>query len=163
MIVIADTTPLISLLKIGKLWLLESLFREILIPQAVYEELTSNSRFYDEALQVENCAFIRRVKVGNIDSVRLLQRAVGIDKGESEAIVYTDECHADLLLVDEAKARQVAKQMGLKIMGTIGILLAAYEKGIIQKEDMLECIDVMRKTGRHISESLYQQLMKTLR
>jgi len=58
MIVISDTTPLISLLKIGKLDLLEGLFHEILIPQAVYEELTSNPRFYDEALQVKNCGFI---------------------------------------------------------------------------------------------------------
>ena len=162
MIVISDTTPLISLLKIGKLGLLERLFHEILIPQAVYEELTSNPRFYDEALQIRNCDFIRQVKVGNIDSVILLQRAAGIDRGESEAIIYTDEYHADLLLMDEAKARLVAKQMGLKIMGTIGVLLAAYDKGFIQKEDVLACIEVMRKTGRHISELLYKQLVEKL-
>lgn len=159
MIVISDTTPLISLLKIGKLGLLESLFHEILIPQAVYEELTSNPKFYEEALQVENCGFIRQVRVGNAESVRLLQMAVGIDRGESEAIVYTDEHHADLLLMDEVKARLVAKQMGLKIMGTMGILLTAYDKRLVQKEEVLACIDIMRKTGRHISESLYKQLL----
>lgn len=163
MIVISDTTPLISLLKIGKLELLESLFHEILVPQAVYEELTSNPEFDDEASQVKNCRFIRQVKVGNTESVRLLQRAVGIDRGESEAIIYTDECHADLLLMDEAKARLVAKQMGLKIMGTIGILLTAYDEGLVQKEDILACIDVMRRTGRHISEKLYKQLVEKLR
>ena len=51
MIVVSDTTPLISLLKIERLDLLEKLFGNVLIPQAVYEELTVDERFKLEAEQ----------------------------------------------------------------------------------------------------------------
>ena len=52
MIVVSDTTPLISLMKIGKLDLVNHLFGEVQIPSAVYEELVSNTRFPDESRQI---------------------------------------------------------------------------------------------------------------
>lgn len=54
MIVVSDTTPLISLLKIDRIDLLERLFGEILIPQAVFDELTANERFRLEVDQILN-------------------------------------------------------------------------------------------------------------
>ena len=51
MIVVSDTTPIISFLKINRLDILEKLFGEVLLPEAVYDELTSNQVFLDEAEQ----------------------------------------------------------------------------------------------------------------
>ena len=91
MIVVSDTTPLISLLKICKLDLLEKLFGEVLIPQAVFDELTIDARFQSEADQIKKEKFIIVKSVKNPESANILKRATGLDQGESEAIVLTDE------------------------------------------------------------------------
>ena len=90
MIVVSDTTPLISLMKIGQLNLVNQLFGEVQIPNAVYEELVSNTRFPDESRQIRECPFINRVDVTDVQSVKLLRRSAGLDAGESEAIVLSD-------------------------------------------------------------------------
>ncbi|MCD7717329.1 MAG: DUF3368 domain-containing protein [Lachnospiraceae bacterium] len=163
MIIISDTTPIISLLKIKHLDLLQKLFGEIWIPNAVYEELISNKKFSNEARQIMEVEYIEKVQVGDSKSVRLLQRATGLDAGESEAIILSDEKKADILLMDEAKGRLVAKQMGLTIMGTVGILMTAYEEQLLTSLEIEQCIEALRENGRHISEKLYQQLRDKFR
>ena len=137
MIVISDTTPIISLLKIGRLDLLERLFGEVLIPDAVYAELTADKRFAEEAREVSDAPYIRTVPVSNPGAVRILKMATGLDQGESEAIVLTDELKADLLLMDEAKGRTISGQMGIAIMGTIGLLISAYEDRLLTSDEVI--------------------------
>ena len=163
MIVVSDTTPLISFLKIKRLDLLEELFGEVVIPQGVFEELTIDERFKSEAAQIESEQFIVVKDIINEESVSILKRVTGLDKGESEAIVLTDELQADLLLMDEAKGRTVSGQMGIKIMGTIGILMAAYEEKYITSEEVKECIEILQKSGRHIGQRHYQMLLDRLK
>ena len=162
MIVVSDTTPLISLLKIDCIDLLEKLFGQVLIPQAVFEELTADERFKFEADQISRKQFIIVKAVHNLESVSILKRATGLDQGESEAIVLTDELNADVLLMDEAKGRAVSSQMGLKIMGTIGILMAAYEEKELTADKVKCCIEGLQNAGRHISQKHYQMLMDKL-
>lgn len=163
MIVVSDTTPLISLLKIGRIDLLENLFGQVLIPQAVFDELTADERFQREADQIRRKRFMRVRAVQNPESADILKRATGLDRGESEAIVLTDELHADLLLMDEAKGRAVSFQMGFKIMGTIGVLMAAYEENELTAEEVRACVQGLQRTGRHISQKHYQMLLDRLR
>ncbi len=92
----------------------------------------------------------------------MLRRTAGLDIGESEAIILSDACKADLLLMDEMKGRQVAKQMGLHLMGTIGMLRTAYEEKLLSYEDIVECIDILKTNGRHISDKLYGQLLNVI-
>lgn len=162
MIVVSDTTPLISLMKIGRLKLAEQLFEEVQIPNAVYMELITNPQFPEEAQQIRNSSFIKRVVIDDNKSVDLLKRATGLDQGESEAIILSDTCHADFLLMDEVKGRQVAKQMGLHLMGTVGMLRVAYEEKLFSYEDIVKCIEVLRVNGRHISDRLYRQLLESI-
>ena len=155
MIVVSDTTPLISLLKINRIDLLEKLFGDVLIPQAVFDELTVD--------QIRQTKFIAVKPVNNPESASILKRATGLDQGESEAIVLTDELKADLLLMDEAKGRNVSAQMGIRIMGTIGILMAAYEEQEMTSDEVRECIDGLQRAGRHIGQRHYQMLLSRLK
>ncbi|MCQ2612633.1 MAG: DUF3368 domain-containing protein [Treponemataceae bacterium] len=159
MIVISDTTPLISLLKINRLDLLEKLFGQVQIPQGVFIELTENPRFQYEANIVKESQFINVINEIDENYVSLLRRSTGLDLGESEAIYLSDIKKADILLMDEVRGREVAARMGIKIIGTIGVLGIAFEEKIISKSEIKNAIDILRNSGRHISERLYVQLL----
>ena len=163
MIVVSDTTPLISLLKINRLDLLERLFGKVFIPDAVFHELTVDERFQLEADQIKKKKFIEVKSINHPESASILKRATGLDQGESEAIVLTDELKADLLLMDEAKGRNVSAQMGLRIMGTIGILIAAYEEHELTSDEVRECVGGLQRAGRHIGQRHYQMLLGRLK
>lgn len=85
MLVVSDTTPLISLLKINQIDLLRRLFGEVVIPYAVYEELTVDKRFEEEAECIKNKNFIIIKDVESQESVDILRKVSGLDKGESPA------------------------------------------------------------------------------
>lgn len=161
MIVVSDTTPLITLLKINRLDLLQKLFGVVYIPQGVFAELTSNSDFYEEANEVRGCEFIRIQDV-NPDEVSLFRRTTGLDLGESEALILTDRIKADLVLLDEVRARQIAKNIGFNIMGTIGIFRAAYKKSFISADEIRGVVGALRSSGRHIGEQLFNDLLDSL-
>lgn len=162
MIVVSDTTPLISLMKIGQLKLIYQLFGEIQIPEAVFKELVSNKKFSEESRQIQESSFIKKVKVTDVKSVDLLRRSTALDAGESEAIILSDSVKADVLLMDEVKGRKIAQQMGIPLMGTIGMLIVAYNARLLSKEEIQACINILKNTGRHISDKLYSQLMHKL-
>lgn len=91
-----------------------------------------------------------------------MRMAEGLDQGESEAIVLTDELNADVLLMDEAKGRAISGRMGITVMGTVGILISSYEDGLITSEEARTCIDGLQKSGRHIGERHYWMLLDRL-
>ncbi len=83
MIVVSDTTPIISLMKAGQLELLQKLFGTVYIPGAVYRELTENEVFSREVKIVQECEFIYVEEVNNRQSVNILRNFTGLDAGVS--------------------------------------------------------------------------------
>ena len=75
MIVVSDTTPLISLLKINRIDLLEKLFGEVLIPEAVFNELTIDERFRLEANQIRQKKYITVKPITNFNAVNLSKKS----------------------------------------------------------------------------------------
>lgn len=154
MLIISDTTPIISLMKVGQLDLLKNMFGSVVIPKAVYDELTVNINFEKEINSFNKCTFVKVETVENESYVNILRNDTGLDAGESEAIVMVKEKQADLLLMDERKGRQVAKKMGIRITGTIGILLQAFDESFLTKEDVEQCLMLLKKSNIRISENL---------
>lgn len=158
MVVISDTSPLITLLKINRLDLLKKIFKEVEVPEAVYKELITK-KYNKEAKQIKEANFIKIKKVDKKKTDSIIKE-YSLDKGESEAIVLALNYKECLLIVDEIKARNIAIKIGLKIMGSIGILMYSFEKGFINKEEIISYIEICKVNNRYISENLYNKLLE---
>lgn len=159
MIVISDTTPILSLLKAEHLGLLEKLYGNVLIPEAVYRVLTENPAYSDEAELIKATKFFSVATVENIKSVNVLRSVTGLDAGESEALILFDEKNADLLLMDEHKGRCVAKQLNVKYIGTAGILMLAYDKNLIGQAEAKDCLEAMISNQIRLDKKLINTVM----
>ena len=159
MLVVSDATPLISLMKASQLGLLESLFGRVLVPNAVYQELTTSERFREEAELVRGSSFIEVVFPNNQEAVQRLRVENGLDRGESEAIVYAEESGADRLLMDEELGRATAAGLGLRVMGTVGVLVKGYEEGYLSVGDVEKAFEDMKRARRHIGDSLIRDAL----
>lgn len=159
MIVVSDTTPLLTLLKIGRIDVLKKLYNSVHIPFAVFEELTRNTEYPEEAEYFRNCPFLEVHSDLSAERVSLLQRATGLDLGESEAIILADEKQPSLLLIDESKGRVVAESMKLTITGSIGILFAAYQKKLLTADEIDQSVSMLRGMNRFIGEKLFNLLL----
>ena len=137
-------------MKDNRLGLLKDLFNEIVIPEAVYNELTSNMKFAREAETISRCDFIRTVSLDDRKVIDVFQKVTGLDLGESEAIIYSDENAADILLMDEVKGRQVAKRMNIRVIGTLGILQLANAKGLMTGNEVRHTLEILKASQRHI-------------
>jgi predicted nucleic acid-binding protein len=120
-IVISDTSTITSLLKIGRISLLNTLFGEVVIPEAVRDELLR----YHEIIP----GFLRVQEVAHLFNVESLPGPLG--RGEAEAIILAEELHADALIIDEQKGRTVAKRRGLRCLGLAALLVMAKKQGLI--------------------------------
>lgn len=160
MIVISDTTPIISLLKVQQLQLLQKLYGTVLVPKAVYRELTENPSFAEEAAIVNKADFLSVAVVENVKSVNILRAVTGLDAGESEALIMYDEQKADILLMDEHKGRVVAKQLDIRHIGTAGILLLAYDKKLIRAAEVKSCVDTMLVNGIRLDKKICNVMME---
>ena len=142
--VIVNTTPLIVLADVGQFDLLRKLYGEIMIPQAVLEEIRSQPAKRLTA----SSDWIKIVRVKNKDE-RSLFRA-RLHAGEVEVMLLAQEQNADLVIMDDNAAKKTAKFMGLKVTGTLGVLLRAKREGYIQ--EIKPIIRAMAADGFYIDE-----------
>jgi predicted nucleic acid-binding protein len=150
-IVVSDAGPLHYLIKIGKIDLLRIFFGEVLVPRSVREELMH----INTPVEVRTWFASPPAWVA-VASVTLLGRPLPLGKGESEAIRLAQDQKADLILLDDKKARRIAEEHGLAVTGTLGILLAAHRRGLVR---MLETIQELVRSGFRLSEKLANQMI----
>lgn len=155
MIIISDTTPISELAKVNYLNLLPKLFGRVVIPQGVYDELTTGQ--HPAAKLVRELSWLDVVAVNNRLVVEELQQVGNLDLGESEAIALAEEMGANRLLIDEKAARRVAKTRNLPLIGTMGVLLLAKRQGYL--ENVKNVLDQMQQQGTRISDRLYTQVL----
>lgn len=154
--VVSNSSPLIHLAKIGRLSLLKKFYENIFIPESVYIECVIEGKNREDAELIKNAEWIKLEKIKDDRLVKFL--SAELDKGESETIVLSLEIGADLVLLDDYEARQKARLYGLKITGTLGILLRAKYEGQISslKEEIIK----LKNTGFRIRQDLEYKILK---
>ena len=152
---VSNSSPIIHLTKIGLLGLLEDLFRQIVVPEKVFEECTHSIRHQNEAAQIINAKWIHIESINNTRLFNLLH--ADVDAGEAEALVLALESNAELILLDDQEARFKARKMGLHVTGTVGVLLQARKKGLIKS--LNESAYQLRSTGFWLSPALMHTLL----
>lgn len=132
----------------------------MLVPEAVYNELTTNPVFEYERAEILECSFIQVEKVQNQESVQILRNVTGLDAGESEALILYGEQKADLLLIDEHKGRGVAKKMSVEHIGTMGIFMIAHDKGVITALEVSRCLESLLDKDIRLSRNLCNKVLE---
>lgn len=150
---VPNTTPIISLSSIGKIEILKDLFQEIIIPQAVYDEIkVKQGHGYNEV----DLSFITVQTIQNTEREKFLLEQ--LDAGEVQAIVLSKEINADNTIIDENTGYIIAKESGLNVIRTLSILLKAKEVEIITEVKPL--LDEMISKGRWYSNHVYYAFLK---
>jgi len=150
-IVVADTGVLISLGLIGKVELIEKVFDELYIAEAVWNELHNYDNPDFVLAQFEKL----KDKVIPISVKNYL--SVIMDYGESESVILYEELHADFLLIDDNRARMVAETLSVNCIGTLGVLLKAKEKGLIG--ELKPVFKEFLSNGRFFSKKLLNEIL----
>lgn len=154
--VVSDSTVLIGLAKIDSLFLLKEMFQEVYVPEAVFREVTRDGWPKPGAEAVRNASWILRKQVGDRTQVHFLMTV--LEEGEAEVLVLAKEMEADLILLDEWKARKSAAKAGFSVMGVVGILIAAKRLGLIASVG--SCIEQLQREKFRLSERVVKMALE---
>jgi predicted nucleic acid-binding protein len=155
-IVVSDTSALSNLALVKHLWLLEAIYRTVIIPEVVASELIASSNSTISA--IPKLSWIQTQSLANAQLANQLQRERGLDAGEANAIALALELQADDLLIDERLGRQEALRLGLSIIGILGILLVAKQRSLIpQVQPVMDAL--INNAGFRVSAQLYQRIL----
>lgn len=156
-LIVADTSPLVYLILIGNIEILPHLFQSVFVPDSVHTELChalapAPVRTWAAALP----SWTRMTEVPDLPDDATL-RPLGA--GERATIVLALSIHADLVLMDERKGKQVAIRKGLDVAGTLGILQRAARHGLV---DLAEAFDRLKRTNFRYRQEIMDKLLSEI-
>ena len=150
--IVSDSTTLIILFDLDRLELLENLFEVVYISPIILEEISVK---YPVVLP----SFMR-VEILKDDelfnSLKML-----LDLGESEAIALAKERNLSII-IDEKRGRKIAKGMGLKVIGLLGVVYLNVKKGFLTKDEAISFLDDAIKHGYRISQKMVSDVLGEL-
>ena len=153
MLIIADTSALVALAACQQLHLLEFLFDAIRVPPVVHRECTVPGKPEADAL-----GEYLNGKVANVALSEFVIAVSGLGQGELEAMALYRKLSADKLLLDDQRARKVARFNGMQVIGSVGVLVAARQQGHVQA--LRPLLETIRRAGIHISDALVLEALR---
>jgi|SRR5437867_2664976 len=157
MTAVSDSSPLISLAAISSLDLLQSLFRIVVIPDAVYQEVAAG-KGKPGAREMANADWIVARTVANEAEVGRLMASERLGRGEAETIALAKELRANPVILDDHQARQAARRHRLPVLGTLGLLVAAKRAGLVS--EIRTRLQALVAEGAYIHPRLYREILQ---
>jgi predicted nucleic acid-binding protein len=155
-LVIADTGPINYLVLIGHIEVLPSLFERVLLPKAVESELADPGAPSSVRKWIANPPSWLDIVEAPEEAERV--SVEGLDAGETAAIALAVSLGGDLLLMDDRRGVAVARGLGLLVTGTLGVLDAAAQRGLL---NFAEAANRLRRTSFRAPEALLDSLTKS--
>ena len=153
MIVVADTSPINYLVLIGEIDVLPALYEKIIIPEAVFNELQDAETPELVRTWVDGAPAWFTVSPVTVSLVESLPK---LDEGEKQAIALFEEINANALIIDERLEREEARTRGIFVIGTLGVLNSAAEKGFL---NLSVALSKLKQTSFRASEKLIADLL----
>jgi predicted nucleic acid-binding protein len=154
-LVVTNNTPVSHLLRIGQLLLLGLLFGRVLVPAQVVDELDRGQHVLGAWREAPGADAL--VVAAPLDGPFLRQLLGQLDPGEAAAIALAVERSASLLLIDEVDGRKMGRRHGLRMTGTLGILLEGKRQGHLA--EVRSWIEALSRQGFHIGAALKQHIL----
>lgn len=154
MIVVSDTTPLKYLILIQRIEILRSLYNEVVVPPAAVNEMLAPGT---PAQVIEWTRNEPAWVIVTQPALTTSEIGADIEEAEAEAILLAEQLNADLILLDDRRAREVAEDRGLRVVGTLGILIDAARRNMI---DIHSTIADLRNTKFRISQQLLESALE---
>lgn len=151
MTVIVNTSPLVALDRIGCLAILPRLLGQVIRPQSVVDELRAGHDLHGGSKELYQAEWCQTVE----DPPEMILRKE-LGAGETAVIALAAKISADLVVLDDLAARNVATELGLNITGTLGILLAAHKQGIFPNLD--DALNSLKQVGFRVSDRVLQSI-----
>jgi len=167
--VVSDSSPLIWLSKIGRITLLKTLYGEIHIPEEVYNEVVTRglNEGFSDALAVKECITQGWIRVKTLDESgakrcqMITEHAHEIHLGETQAIILAQTGNMHLLM-DESCGRAFAETWGLRVQGTVYVILKSLREGSLTQDEAKEALIRMINKGFRIEPRLLTRVLKEI-
>ena len=160
MTAVADSSPLIALSALSCLELLKVLFSGLLIPEAVYREVVLQGQGKPGAREVREAEWIRQAQVRDQQAVEALIGRFRFERGEAEAIVLVKEAGVTWIILDEDDQgpRRYARELGISVIGTLGVLLRAKREGHVAS--LGDKLEELKASGFWIDPALAMSVLR---
>ena len=169
MLIVSNTSPLIWLSQIGKIALLPKLFGEVIIPEEVYKEAVERGlqEGFSDALTIKECVDQGWIKISKLNEreiklcEKMMEYAFEIHLGEAQTIILARKINA-LLLMDESSGRAFAETLGLKVKGTLYVIMKALREDLLDKVEAKEMVLALVSKGFRIEPKLLARILREI-
>jgi hypothetical protein len=160
---VLDSSAIIALSVIRRFRLLNQIFDEILIPRGVYEEICIRGKELIGARELHEAVEEGLIGVKDIEKRVLVDALLDpLSTGQAEALALAVEVEANYVVIDDRLARLRAMSMGLKVIGTLGVLRLFFDAGLINKGEFMQELEELQRFGFRISNRIIEKVKEEL-